>query len=157
MPRRLGGRLLEGFEGGVPAEGGALDTSGKSMDAGKGGEVADLFGRLSAGDDLLEFVEERLGFGGGLALDLCGHERRAGLGNRAAGAFEPDRIDAVIGIEVQENRAVVAAARVVAGGHAVGGRRLAAIARALVVVEDDRLVEISEIGHVGKGLMTNVQ
>jgi len=131
----------------VPAEGGALDAGREGMDAGEGGEVADLFGGLAAGDDLLEFVEEGLGLGGGLALDLRGHERGAGLGNRASGAFETNRIHAVVGVEVQVNRAIVAATRVVAGGHAVGGRRLAAIAGALVVVEDDRLVEISEIGH----------
>ena len=131
----------------MPAEGGALDAGGEGMDAGESGEVADLFRRLAGGDDLLELVEERLGFGGGLAFDLRGHERGGGLGNGAAGAFETDRINAAVVGEVQGNGAIIAATGVFARGHAVGGRRFAAIAGALVVVEDDRLIEIGDIGH----------
>ena len=142
-----GGRLFEGFEGGVPAEGGAFDAGGEGVDSGEGGEVAQLFGGLSAGDDVFEIVEEGLGFGGGFAFDLGRHEGRGGLRDGAAGTFEADGVNAVGGVEVEIDGAVVAAARVVTGGDAVGGRGLAAVAGAFVVVEDDRLVEIGEIGH----------
>ncbi len=150
MRTSLGGRrLLHRLDGGVPAEGGALDAGGEGVDAGEGGQVADLFGGLSAGDDLFEVVEERLGFGGGLAFDLRGHERGAGLRDGAAGTFESDGVHATVVGEVEVNGAIVTTARVVARGHAVGGRRFAAVAGALVVVENDRLVEIGKIGHGG--------
>ena len=132
----------------MPAEGGAFDAGGEGVDASEGGKVVDLVGCLAGCDDLLERVEESLGFGGGFAFHLGGHERGAGLGNCAAGAFKTDLGDAVV-IESQVNGAVVAAGRVVAAGHVVGDGQLAAVARTLVVVENDRLVEIGEIGLAG--------
>jgi hypothetical protein len=43
--RGRGNRIaLEGVEGGVPAEGGALDAGGEGVDAGEGADVADLLG-----------------------------------------------------------------------------------------------------------------
>ena len=147
---------FEGVEGGVPAEGGALDSGRKRVDAGESGEVADVFGGLAGGDDVVELVVEFLDFGGGLAFDLRGHERSAGLGDGAAGAVEGDFRDPVVGggqagDEAEVDAAFVAAGRVVAMGDTVGGGQLTAIPGAAVVVEDNLLVEFGEIGgHAGR-------
>lgn len=150
---RLGGGgervAFEGVERGVPAEGGAFDAGGERVDAGESSEVADVFGGLAGGDDVVEIVVEFLGFGGGFAFELGGHERGAGLGNGTAGAVEGQVGDAVA-VELEIDAAFVAAGRVVAVGDAVGGGQFAAVAGAAVVVEDDLLVEFGEIGgHAG--------
>ena len=137
---------LQGVEGGVPAEGGAFDAGGEGVDAGEGADVADLLRGVAGGDDVVELFVEDLGLGGGLALELRGHERRAGLRDGATGAVEGDLADAVA-VEPEVDGALVAAGGIVAVGHAVGGRQLAAIPGAAVVVEDDLLVKVGEIRH----------
>src|ERR1019366_3830854 len=62
---------------------------------------------------------------------------------------EGDVRDAVA-VEPQVNAALVAASRVVAVRDAIGGGQPAAVPRALVVVEDDLLVEFGEIGGHGQ-------
>ena len=118
------------------------------MDARESRELVELLRRVAGLHDVSEALKRLLSFGGCLALELGCHERCRSLRNRTARALEGDSADALT-IELQVNGAVVSASRVVARGHAVGGGQLAAIAGALVVIEDDRLVEIAEIAHEG--------
>lgn len=155
---RLGGDrdgvAFEGVKRGVPAEGGALDARGEGVDPGKGGDVADVIGRLAGGDDVMEFLEEFFGFARGLPFEPGGHERGAGLRDGAAGAVERNFRDGVGvtrrgGNETEVNAAFVAAGGIVAVGNAVGGGQFAAITGAAVVVENDLLVEFREVGGHG--------
>ena len=70
------------------------------------------------------------------------------MGDGAAGAIEGDFGDA-IAVHAQVHAALVAARRVVAVGDAVGRGQLPAVARTAVVVEDDLLIELGEIGGHG--------
>ena len=140
---------LERFDGGVPAEGGALDPGGEGMDAGEGCDVADLLGFLAGGHDLVEILIEFCRLRRTPALEQRGHQRGAGLRDGAAGAVEGNVPDPVA-VHPEVNAALVAARRIVAVCHAVGCRQPAPVPRALVMVEDDLLVEFAEIGGHGR-------
>lgn len=146
---RLGGGrnrvAFEGVESGVPTECGALDPGWERVNAGERGEVADLGGRLTSCDNVVELVVKFLDFRGGLALELRRHKRGAGLRNGATGAIERDFCDAVA-IEAQIHATFVAAGRVVTVSNAVGRGEFSTVAGASVVVEDDLLIKFGEIG-----------
>ena len=150
LNKKVVGPALSGVEGRVPPEGGTFDSGGKRVHAGERREIAHLLRRFAGRHDLVEVLKHRLDLRRGLALDLRGHQRSAGLRDGATGAVERDVRDAVA-VEPQINAALVAAGRIVPMGHAIGRRQLPAIARAFVVVEDDLLVEFGEIaGHGGR-------
>jgi hypothetical protein len=101
------------------------------------------------GDQLVEALEERLGLGLGLALDHLGHQRGRGHRDGAAAALEGGVLDdAVLQREVDGD--LVAAERVVAARLAVRVLGRAEVPRLAVMVEDDLLVEVAQLGHQPK-------
>ena len=91
-------------------------------------------------------LEQRLRLGGRLALQALRHQRCRGLRDRAALALEAEVVDDVA-VQPQVERQVVAADRVEALGLAVGVLQLAVVARPPVVVQDDLLVQVGQLGH----------
>jgi hypothetical protein len=75
-----------------------------------------------------------------LACEMAQPEPSKEMSAMRSGRRADDAVDA----------ALVAAGRVVAVGDAVGGGQLAAVPGAAVVVEDDLLVELGEIGGHGR-------
>src|SRR5438067_1343293 len=76
------------------------------------------------------------------SFDRRAHHRRGRLRDRAAVAREADVFDRPA-VELEKHRVVIAAKRVVALDLPRGVRQLAKIARVLVVIEDDLLVQLS--------------
>ena len=91
-------------------------------------------------DDVL--APERGDLGRRLALDLLAQHRHRGLRDRAALAAEAHGLDALIVGQAQVDGDLVAAERVLALGRRIVRIELAAVARALVVVEDLLAVEV---------------
>jgi len=140
---------MERIERGMPTQSGALDARRKCVDSSKGREVADLFGCLSAGDDLVELLEKVLRNSRGLPLDLSRHQRRTSLGNGTAGSIKGDILDE-ISLEAEIHAALIPTGGIVAMCHAIGRRQFAAIPRTSVMVKYDLLIEICQIGHDGE-------
>lgn len=130
----------------MPAERSAFDPRRVGVHAGKGGQLVEIVGGLTALHDVVKFLEGLNSLGRSFAFQLSRHERSGGLGDGAAGALEADLGDA-LAVHPQVDGALVAAGRIVAGSDARGGRQFAAIPGATIVVEDDGLVEIGEIAH----------
>src|SRR5437764_8925787 len=80
-----------------------------------------------------------------MTLDVLGHHRGRGLADRAAAAAERDVADPVA-VDVERELDLVAAKRVVPARGDVRRLELPSVARILVMVEDNFLVEIIE-GH----------
>src|SRR3954454_15007106 len=100
--------------------------------------------------DLLEqlLLRQRGDLGDGLALDDLGQHRRGGLRDRAAAALEADVVDRLAVVaELERDRHLVAAERVLALGLRVGLLDHAVAARGLVVVEDDLAIHVLEFTH----------
>ena len=141
------GVAFDGVDGGVPAEGGALDAGGKLVHAGEGGEIGHLVVlHVAGGDEFMDRAGDGLGFRDGLALEVERHERGGSLRDRTAAALETD-ISNAVAFERGVHRDLVAAQRVVAGADAIGGGQDLVVPRAAVVVENDGLVEFGEVLH----------
>src|SRR5919106_5180025 len=136
--------LQRGFEG-MPREGGAFDADGELAHPGEHGELAQRAGiSLTAGDQAVEALEQRVRLGHGLALERLGHQRGRGGRDGAPGALERDVLHAV-SRDVEEDLQAVAAERIVPHGRAVRIRQGAEIPRPPVVVEDDLLIEVAQL------------
>ena len=94
----------------------------------------------------MEPLEQRLRLLPRLALDRRGHQRSRGPGDRAARALERDVADHVA-IQLEPDRQLVAAERVVPFGPAVGVVHDPVVPGRAVVLQDDVLVELGEARH----------
>ena len=139
---------MDGVEGGMPAEGRALDAGGEGMDAGERAQVADFLGFASARDDVTKILIQSLRLGGGFAFELSRHERRARLRNGTTRTIEGD-LGNLIAFKPQVHASLFAARRIIAMGNPVGSGQLASIARTFIVIEDNLLIELGEIGGHG--------
>ena len=130
----------------VPREAGAFHAHGILTNAAEDRQLAERVGfdlrARRRGHQPVERVEQLVGLVERLALERVGHQRRRRLGDRAAGALEPQILDHVA-LEVEVDRDFVAAQRVVALRVAVVGIRDPEIPGSLVVIQDDFLVELS--------------
>jgi len=79
-------------------------------------------------------------------LTLSVHHRRRRFRDRASRSLEAGVFDRAV-LDLQVERQPIPAERVVALGVPVGGFNRAEVARPAVVVEDDLLIELPEIGH----------
>src|SRR5262245_33097185 len=130
--RRAAGLVQRDLED-AEAEDRALEANRRELDA-----------------DLLEqLLLRQLGdLGHSLALDDLREHRRRCLGDRAAASLEADVVDRVaVGTELQEDRDLVPAERVLALGLRVGLVDHSVAARVLVVVEDDLAIHVLEFAQ----------
>src|SRR5262249_27339242 len=88
--------------------------------------------------------EEVLDLGAALARDRLGHQGRRSLRQSAAAPLERGATHHGT-VEGEGDGGVVAAERVVADSAAIGGIELLEVAGALVVVEDDLLIQVSQL------------
>src|SRR5690606_266682 len=130
----------------MPGERRALDTGRKRVHARECGHLRKLLGFATGGHDVLELVEQRARLGDRPTTNLRGHQRRARLRARAACTFKARLLDPVAD-NSKVDGAGVATRAVVAAGNAIRLRQLATVPWTFVVVENDRLVEVGEIGH----------
>ena len=134
----------------VPSKGCALDPHRKLGDAGKNGQLAQFspvpVRRRLARHQLVELVENSFRFHGGLTLHALRHQGRRGLGYGASRTLEADVANRVA-LQVQVNGKMVTAERVISLRPVVRRRQLAIVARRFVVLQDDFLVELAQIGH----------
>src|SRR4029453_2861689 len=98
---------------------------------------------------VMEALEELLGLVKGLPLKARGHHRSRGPGNGASRTLEADITDYSV-FDIQVDPDLIAAERVVARGRPVGPLELLEIAGLPVMVEDDLLVELAQLGHQRK-------
>src|SRR6266852_4397718 len=137
---------------GVPRQARAFDPAREFTHAGEDRELAELRGVRagSAGrQHVMEALEELLGLVEGLPLKARGHHRSRGPGDGAARTLEADITDHAV-LNVQVDSDLIAAERVVARGRPVGPLELLEIAGLPVMVEDDLLVELAQLGHQRK-------
>jgi len=144
---------VQGVERGMPAQRRTFDSGRESVHPGKRANVTDLFRFLAGRHNGAELLEKLLGFRRGFAFELSRHQRRAGLGNRAAGAVEGDLADAVA-VEPEIHAALITAGGIVAMRDAIGGRQFPAIPRPAIVIQNNLLVEVGEVR--GHGVIENV-
>ena len=91
---------------------------------------------------------EVFGFGQRLIFDEGGQDGGGGLADGATLSVKGDGLDFVVGIQVQSEEYFVAAEGVEAAGGDVGVGNFAMVSGVAVVVEDDLLVEVVEVGWV---------
>src|SRR5438552_1152347 len=106
--------------------------------------------RRQRNPDLLEQVlfRKRRDLARGATLDELGQHRRRRLGDRAAATFEADLLDRLaVGGELDRDRDLVAAERVLALCPRIRVGKRPVAARVLVVVEDDLAVELVIHGY----------
>jgi hypothetical protein len=151
-------RLAEGaaFDGGlhsVPGERRAFDADRVGLDAGQRLEPVGVLlerlgkiGRLAARHLGVEGAKKLVRLLDRLALQHLGHERGRRRRDGAAAPLEHDVLDAVA-VELQVDRHLVAAERVVAVREMARVIELAEIPRVAAVIEDDVLVELAQIHH----------
>ena len=125
----------------VPGESRALHADGILRNSRERLELAEVvrFGSVFARHDLVEFLEQLLGFLGALAFQGLRHHRCGGFGDSATGALEGDIANlAVSNLEV--NREMIAAERIKTLGLVIGGFERTVIPRTLAVLQDDVLI-----------------
>src|SRR5947209_14301288 len=81
----------------------------------------------------MKFIEERLSFPFGLALNALRHHARRSLRDSAARAFKANVLDDAI-LHLHVNRELIAAQRVVAFGSTIRRLKLTKVSRLLVVI-----------------------
>src|SRR5438552_17322759 len=84
-----------------------------------------------------------------LALDALRHHRRRCLRNSAPRALKRHIADGVA-VDLQIDREMISAQRVIPLGLLVGIGQLAVISRLLAVLQDDLLVEVAQVRHQPK-------
>ncbi len=128
-----------------------LTRTGYSRTPSKTLQLAELDALLlgDPGEHVVEDLEELPRLGDALALDRLGHQRGRGGADGAAVALEADLLDDPV-LDPQVDLDDVAAQRVVAVGGAGRAVHGVAVPGLLVVVEDDLLVELAQIGHQPK-------
>src|SRR5262245_61640550 len=117
----------------------------------KGRQPAQFF-RISVGctrQHLVHLVKQSLPLALGLALDRGRHHRGGRFRNGAARSLKPDVLDQ-IPLEQQINRNLISTQRIESFRLAIGALWLLKIARALVMVQDNLLVESAEVRHHAK-------
>src|SRR5687767_5707747 len=130
----------------MPREARAFHPDGKLPNAGKDRELAQTVEwRVRwRRDHVVKAIEKRLGLGERLSFHAVGHERCGCLRDRAPRALEAGVLDDAV-LQTQIYDEPIAAERVVAFRFAPVRDR-AEVPRPPVVVEDDLLIELLEIG-----------
>src|SRR5262245_12339199 len=95
---------------------------------------------------LVYLVKQSLPLALGFPLDRGRHHRCRGFRNGTARSLKPDVLDQ-IPLEHQINRNLISTQGIESFRFAIGALRLLKIARTLVMVQDNLLVEIAEIRH----------
>ena len=90
----------------------------------------------------VKLIEEHFHFLFGLAFDRCCHHRSRRLRDRAAGALKADVFDD-IAIQLQIDRQLIAAERIVALLLSIRLLQHSEVPRLFVVVENDLLIEFA--------------
>src|SRR5471030_135181 len=98
-------------------------------------------------------LEKGVGLIAALSLHHRAHDRGRGFGYGAAGADEGHIADG-LAVQIEIDRVVISAKRVIALDLAGRRRQLVKVSGVPVVVENDLLVELAEIGHQRKTSMT---
>jgi hypothetical protein len=140
----------------VPREARALDASWVVAHPGEDLEPPEVVVGLRvelAHHELVELVVEHARLVDRLSLDVDRQHRSRGLRDGAPRPDEADLLDEAARVDLDEELELVAAEWVVALGHRRRFRDLVKVARLLVVVEDDRLVELADVRHYPKTSM----
>src|SRR5687768_15377465 len=140
----------------MPCKGRAFYAGRKLTHTGERGEAPEICRAEAAGvagDESVKRVEEAHGLFPRLPFHGRAHHRGRRLRDRAAVAGEAHFLDRVA-VETDEHGVVIAAERVVPVDVPRRVRHLVKVSGILVVVEDDLLIELSQIGHQRKTSMT---
>jgi hypothetical protein len=134
----------------VPGKARAFDARGKVAHPGENRQTAQMVRRRFliqfARHHPVKLVKERFRFLFALALDALRHHAGGGLRDGATGALEADIFDNFV-FQLQIDRQLVAAERVIALGGAVGRFKPPKVTRLLVMIQNDLLVKLAQFRH----------
>ena len=142
--------LLQSLLDDIPREGGALDPHRKFPYPGERFQIAEVDGRirLLPLHERFERLDEPAGLFHRLALQLLGQHGRGGLADGAALAFKPRLADAPA-VQLEMERHLIAAQRIIALRVHLGTGQRAAVARALEVIQDHFSIQLVKLlNHV---------
>src|SRR5687768_4092755 len=139
----------------VPRQRRALDAHRELANPGEDGELAEVVRgrRRLGGEQLVDAGEELARLHERLAAQALGHERRRGRRDGAPRPLEGG-LPHELALHRQVDRELVATQRVHAGGAVRRLLQSPEVPRALVMVEDDLLVEVAQLRHQTKTFLT---
>src|SRR5437667_4818954 len=134
----------------VPRQRRALDATGELTHPGEDGELTELrrspLAGLALGQHCAKPLEDLFGLGHRLALEVGRHHRSRGPGDSATRTLKADVTDELV-LSHDLNRHAVTAERVVALRSLGRTRQPPEVPRLPVVIEDDLLIQLAELGH----------
>src|SRR5688500_12748635 len=132
----------------MPRETRAFHPHRKLAHAGQYRQFAEIFDGAvrRRGHHAMKSIEQLAGFADRAALDAIRHQRRRRLRDGASRPLERDVGDAVV-FNLHEYRDAVATEWIVALRMVAGAVEAVEVPRPPVVVEDDLLIQVGQIGH----------
>ena len=133
----------------MPDQRGALDACREATHPAKRVKLAELGLAVTGGiarHQTAKLLKEGSGFPDALSLESLRHYRRGRGRDGASRSFERDVLQH-LAVERHVDRHAISTQRVIAFGLPARYRRATAVPRAPVVVQDQLLVEIGQLGH----------